>query len=161
MGRELRQGGQPDCCLGKSQQGHRRQTAATGFRPRGASQHSRHGYKRTRRLKNRLLDSDGDPGCYSCVRVFSEVGWSEATIYAAASGLVGSCFSPSALKPNLASSSCMIRAVCALCRMCVSNAPRAMPNISIPSNNRTSGAELTTDGIAAKLLLFSDHSSLF
>src|SRR5438093_13036267 len=36
--RELRQGGQPDCCLGKSQQSHRRQTAATGFRPRGASQ---------------------------------------------------------------------------------------------------------------------------
>ena len=37
-GEELRQGGQPDCCLGKSQQSHRRQTAATGFRPRGASQ---------------------------------------------------------------------------------------------------------------------------
>ena len=34
-------------------------------------------------------------------------------------------------------------AVCALCRMCVSNAPRAIPNISIPSNKRTSGAELT------------------
>jgi len=29
----------------------------------------------------------------------------EATIYAAASGFVGSCFSLSALKPNLASSS--------------------------------------------------------
>ena len=36
--RELRQGGQLGCCLGKSQQSHRRQTAATGFRPRGASQ---------------------------------------------------------------------------------------------------------------------------
>jgi len=85
----------------------------------------------------------------------------EATIYAAASGFVGSCFSLSALKPNLASSSCTIRAVCALWRMWVNNAPRAIPNISIPSNNRTSGAELTIDGIAAKLLLFSDHSSLF
>jgi hypothetical protein len=64
-------------------------------------------------------------------------------IYAAALGFVGSCFSLSTLKPNLASSSCTIRAVCALCRMWVSNAPRAMPNISTPSNNRTSGAELT------------------
>src|SRR5438105_8382758 len=35
------------------------------------------GYKRTRRLKNRLLGSDGDPRCHSCVRVFSEVGWSD------------------------------------------------------------------------------------
>jgi len=38
-------------------------------------------------------------------------------------------------------------AVCALCRMCVSNAPRAIPNISIPSNKRTSGAELTIDTV--------------
>ncbi len=67
------------------------------------------------------------------------------SIYAAASGFVGSC--SSALKPNLASSSCTIRAVCALCRMCVSNAPRAIPNISIPSNKRTSGAELTIDTV--------------
>src|SRR6266566_8905960 len=63
------------------------------------------------------------------------------SIYAAASGFVGSC--SSALKPNLASSSCTIRAVCALWRMWVNNAPRAIPNISIPSNKRTSGAELT------------------
>ena len=155
--RELRQGGQLGCCLGKSQQSHRRQTAATGFRPRGASQVIRHGYKRTRRLKNRLLDSDGHPGRYSCVRVFSEVGWSEATIYAAASGLVGSCFSPSALKPNLASSSCTIRAVCALCRIWVNNAPSAMPNISIASNNRTSGGTHNRRGIAANPPWFSAH----
>jgi len=69
------------------------------------------------------------------------------SIYAAALGFVGSCFSLSSLKPKLASSSCTIRAVCALCRMCVSNAPRAIPNISIPSNNRTSGAELTIDTV--------------
>ena len=69
------------------------------------------------------------------------------SIYAAALGFVGSCFSLSSLKPNLASSSCTIRAVCALCRMCVSNAPRAIPNISTPSNNRTSGAELTIDTV--------------
>src|SRR5438445_2108435 len=67
------------------------------------------------------------------------------SIYAAASGFVGSC--SSALKPNLASSSCTIRAVCALCRMYVSKAPRAIPNISIPSNKRTSGAELTIDTV--------------
>ncbi|SRR6266496_891555 len=49
--------------------------------------------------------------------------------------------------PNLASSSCTIRAVCALWRMWVNNAPRAMPNISIPSNKRTSGVELTIDTV--------------
>src|SRR5438445_944221 len=70
-----------------------------------------------------------------------------ANNYAAASGFVESCFSLSAFKPNLASSSCTIRAVCALCRMWVNNAPRAMPNISIPSNNRTSGRESTTTWI--------------
>jgi hypothetical protein len=37
--------------------------------------------------------------------------------YAAALGFVGSCFSLSALKPNLTSSSCTIRAICALWRM--------------------------------------------
>src|SRR5437667_2521713 len=71
----------------------------------------------------------------------------ELTIYAAASGFLGSCFSLSVLKPNLASSSCTIRAVCALCRMWVNNAPRAIPNISIPSNNRTSGTELTIETV--------------
>src|SRR5205814_9691938 len=69
------------------------------------------------------------------------------SIYAAALGFVGSRFSLSALKPNLALSSCTNRAVCALSRMCVSNAPRAIPNISTPSNNRTSGAELTIDTV--------------
>src|SRR5437899_5200973 len=58
----------------------------------------------------------------------------------------GSCFSLSALA-NLASSSCTIRAVCALCRIWVNNAPRAIPNISIPSNNRTSGTELTIETV--------------
>src|SRR5947209_5514258 len=47
------------------------------------------------------------------------------------------------LQAELSLSSCTIRAVCALCRMWVNNAPRAIPNISIPSNNRTSGTELT------------------
>src|SRR5207249_2452301 len=66
------------------------------------------------------------------------------SIYAAASGFIGSCSSALA---NLVSSSCTIRAVCALYRMWVSNAPSAIPNISIPSNKRTSGAELTIDTV--------------
>jgi len=66
----------------------------------------------------------------SCVRVFSEVGWSDVQFMRQRQALSGHAFLLSALKPNLASSFCTIRAVCALCRMCVSNAPSAMPNTS-------------------------------
>jgi len=86
----------------------------------------------------------------------------ELTIYAAASGFVESCFLLSFFKANFASSSCKIRAVWALWRMCVNNAPSAIPNISIPSNNRTSGGELINRrNLAVKLLRFSTNSRLF
>src|SRR6266566_118607 len=106
------------------------------------------GEKRTR--PQNLEPSHAVQDCAAATYLCQRLRLSSAlyvSIYAAALGFVGSRFSLSALKPNLALSSCTNRAVCALCRMCVSNAPRAIPNISTPSNNRTSGAELTIDTV--------------